>query len=161
LWVITSKHHLLKFVFLLLVRFNLGVPNWSVIYINTAPSTSFLAPLPGIEEEEAPISTTRSHVNLAPSNRNQSEGDFFYKAGHILNFYCANEIKFDVLMDWRLALVFPLCGMHVIFSEFEVSIEGGFGGMAEAHNSPLHECTTSYTDRRWHIACAKIDITIF
>jgi hypothetical protein len=37
----------------------LGVPNWSVIYINTAPSTSFLAPLPGIEEEEAPTSTTR------------------------------------------------------------------------------------------------------
>jgi hypothetical protein len=58
-----SKHHLLKFGFLLLVRLNLGftteerlaavlilpslgVPNWSVIYINTAPSTSFLAPLP-------------------------------------------------------------------------------------------------------------------
>jgi hypothetical protein len=27
----------------------------------------FLAPLPGIEEEEAPTSTTRSHVNLAPT----------------------------------------------------------------------------------------------
>jgi hypothetical protein len=27
----------------------------------------FLAPLPGIEEEEAPTSTTHSHVNLAPS----------------------------------------------------------------------------------------------
>jgi hypothetical protein len=27
--------------------------------------------LPGIEEEEAPTSTTRSHVNLAPSNSNQ------------------------------------------------------------------------------------------
>jgi hypothetical protein len=25
---------------------SLGVPNWSVIYINTAPSISFLAPLP-------------------------------------------------------------------------------------------------------------------
>jgi hypothetical protein len=52
-----SKHHLLKFGFLLLVQFNLGfttegrlaavliipslgVPNWSVIYINTAPSTA-------------------------------------------------------------------------------------------------------------------------
>jgi hypothetical protein len=33
------------------------------------PSTSFLAPLPGIEEEEAPTSTTRSHVNLAPSKK--------------------------------------------------------------------------------------------
>jgi hypothetical protein len=50
-----SKHHLLKFGFLLLVRLNLGfitegrlavvlitpslgVPNWSVIYINTTPS---------------------------------------------------------------------------------------------------------------------------
>jgi hypothetical protein len=47
-----------------LITPSLGVPNWSVIYIiNTAPSTSFLAPLPGIEEEEAPTSTTRSHVN--------------------------------------------------------------------------------------------------
>jgi hypothetical protein len=27
----------------------------------------FLAPLPGIEEEEAPTLTTRSHVNLAPA----------------------------------------------------------------------------------------------
>jgi hypothetical protein len=52
-----SKHHLLKFGFLLLVQFNLGfttegrlaavliipslgVPNWSVININTAPSTA-------------------------------------------------------------------------------------------------------------------------
>jgi hypothetical protein len=25
---------------------SLGVPNWSVIYINTAPSISFMAPLP-------------------------------------------------------------------------------------------------------------------
>jgi hypothetical protein len=49
-----SKHHLLKFGFLLLVRYtlvsqlredlllliipSLGVPNWSVIYINTTPS---------------------------------------------------------------------------------------------------------------------------
>jgi hypothetical protein len=38
--------------------------------IDLAPS-SFLAPLPGIEEEEAPISNTRSPVNLAPSNNNQ------------------------------------------------------------------------------------------
>jgi hypothetical protein len=36
-------------------------------FINSAPS-SFLAPLPGIEEEEAPTSNTRSPVNLAPSN---------------------------------------------------------------------------------------------
>jgi hypothetical protein len=33
---------------------SLGVPNWSVIYIiNTAPSTSFLAPLPGREKTSA------------------------------------------------------------------------------------------------------------
>jgi hypothetical protein len=33
---------------------SLGVPNWSVIYIiNTAPSTSFLAPLPGIKKTSA------------------------------------------------------------------------------------------------------------
>jgi hypothetical protein len=30
-----------------LITPSLGVPNWPVIYINTAPSTSFLAPLPG------------------------------------------------------------------------------------------------------------------
>jgi hypothetical protein len=35
--------------------------------IITTPSTSFLTPLPGIEEEEAPTSTTLSHVNLAPA----------------------------------------------------------------------------------------------
>jgi hypothetical protein len=34
-----------------LITPSLGVPNWSVIYINTAPSTSFLVPLPGTEEE--------------------------------------------------------------------------------------------------------------
>jgi hypothetical protein len=28
---------------------------------------NFLAPLPGIEEKEAPTSTTLSHVNLAPA----------------------------------------------------------------------------------------------
>jgi hypothetical protein len=30
-----------------LITPSLGVTNWSVIYINTSPSTSFLAPLPG------------------------------------------------------------------------------------------------------------------
>jgi hypothetical protein len=32
---------------------SLGVPNRSVIYINTAPSTSFLAPLPGRKKTSA------------------------------------------------------------------------------------------------------------
>jgi hypothetical protein len=32
---------------------SLGVPNWSVTYINTAPSTSFLAPLPGRKKTSA------------------------------------------------------------------------------------------------------------
>jgi hypothetical protein len=51
-----------------LITPSLGVPNWSVIYIiNTAPPTSFLAPLPGSKEEEAPTSTTFSHVNYAPA----------------------------------------------------------------------------------------------
>jgi hypothetical protein len=41
-----------------LITPSLGVPNWPVIYIiNTAPPISFLVPLPGIEEEEAPTST--------------------------------------------------------------------------------------------------------
>jgi hypothetical protein len=65
------------------IKPSLGVSNWPVIYfINytptsslapfiTTPSTSFLAPLPGNEEEEAPTSNTRSPVNLAPSNSNQ------------------------------------------------------------------------------------------
>jgi hypothetical protein len=50
---------------------SLGVSNWPVIYIiNTEPPTSFLAPLPGkFEEEEAPTSTTFSHVNYAPAKR--------------------------------------------------------------------------------------------
>jgi hypothetical protein len=42
----------------------LGFPTgWSF----TTHQANFLAPLPGIEEEEAPTSTTRSHVNLAPA----------------------------------------------------------------------------------------------
>jgi hypothetical protein len=37
-----------------LITPSLGVPNWSVIYIiNTAPSTSFVAPLPGREKTSA------------------------------------------------------------------------------------------------------------
>jgi hypothetical protein len=32
---------------------SLGVTNWSIIYINTAPSTSFLAPLPGRKKTSA------------------------------------------------------------------------------------------------------------
>jgi hypothetical protein len=35
--------------------------------VKHAPAANFLAPLSGIEEEEAPTSTTLSHVNLAPS----------------------------------------------------------------------------------------------
>jgi hypothetical protein len=42
----------------------LGFPTgWSF----TTHQANFLAPLPGIEEEEAPTSTTLSHVNLAPA----------------------------------------------------------------------------------------------
>jgi hypothetical protein len=53
-----------------LITPSLGVPKWPVIYIiNTKPPTSFLAPLPGIEEEEAPTSTTFSHINYAPANK--------------------------------------------------------------------------------------------
>jgi hypothetical protein len=42
-----------RLVVVLIIPF-LGVPNWSVIYImNTAPSTSFLAPLPGRKKTSA------------------------------------------------------------------------------------------------------------
>jgi hypothetical protein len=34
---------------------------------STRHQAVFLAPLPGIEEEEAPTSTTRSHINYAPA----------------------------------------------------------------------------------------------
>jgi hypothetical protein len=62
------------------IKPSLGVSNWPVIYFinytptsslalfNTAPSTSFLVPLPGTEEEEAPTLNICSPVNLAPSN---------------------------------------------------------------------------------------------
>jgi hypothetical protein len=36
-----------------LITPSLGVPNWSVIYINTAPSTSFVALLPGRKKTSA------------------------------------------------------------------------------------------------------------
>jgi hypothetical protein len=39
--------------------------------ITHAPAANFLAPLPGIEEEEAPTSTTLSDVNLAPAAGNK------------------------------------------------------------------------------------------
>jgi hypothetical protein len=44
--------------------------------IDLAPS-SFLAPLPGIEEEEAPTSNTSSPVNLEPSNSNQQHQESY------------------------------------------------------------------------------------
>jgi hypothetical protein len=47
---------------------SIGVPNWSVIYINTAPSTSFLAPLLGIYEEEAPTSTWHHQTAISDAN---------------------------------------------------------------------------------------------
>jgi hypothetical protein len=37
----------------MLITPSLGIPNWSVIYINTAPSTSFLVPLPGRKKTSA------------------------------------------------------------------------------------------------------------
>jgi hypothetical protein len=56
----------------------------------------FLAPLPGIEEEEAPTSITCSHVNLAPAiflaplpgkSGRLLQGEFFAHTSFTL-FYC-------------------------------------------------------------------------
>jgi hypothetical protein len=67
--------------------------------IITVPPTSFLAPLLGIEEEEAPTSNTRSPINLAPSNATSFlaplpgksgrplQGEFFARTSFTL-FYC-------------------------------------------------------------------------
>jgi hypothetical protein len=63
----------------------LGFPTGRSFYIiNTAPPTSFLAPLPGSEEEEAPTLNTRFHVNLAPSNAIKFSGAV---AGEKEDFY--------------------------------------------------------------------------
>jgi hypothetical protein len=43
---------------------------------------NFLAPLPGLEEEEAPTSTTFSHVNYAPA---------LYKPLHLEAQHCLQE----------------------------------------------------------------------
>jgi hypothetical protein len=52
-----------------LITPSLGVPNWSVIYIiNTAPSTSFLAPLLGTEEEEEAPTSTTCQQNITGAN---------------------------------------------------------------------------------------------
>jgi hypothetical protein len=61
-----------------LITPSLGVPNWSVIYIiNTAPSTSFRAPLSGTEEAEAPSSTKRQqNINKFSSAIAGEEEDF-------------------------------------------------------------------------------------
>jgi hypothetical protein len=48
-----------------LITPSLGVPNWSVIYIiNTAPSTSFLAPLPGRKKTSARGVSHAQYFNL-------------------------------------------------------------------------------------------------
>jgi hypothetical protein len=48
-----------------------------VIHINrTSTSNNFLAPLPGIEEEEAPTSTTFSHVNYIFSRQLRASRQF-------------------------------------------------------------------------------------
>jgi hypothetical protein len=44
-------------------------------HVNLAPAALFLAPLPGTEEEEAPTSTTLSHVNLAPADGELADRD--------------------------------------------------------------------------------------
>jgi hypothetical protein len=48
-------------------------------YINTAPPTSFLAPLPGIKEEEAPTSTMRQQNINKLSGAVAGEKEDFYK----------------------------------------------------------------------------------
>jgi hypothetical protein len=58
--IVCSSPERLNFGFLtkgnldaIFIKPSFGVPNWPVIYfINSVASTSFLAPLPGIEEEE-------------------------------------------------------------------------------------------------------------
>jgi hypothetical protein len=55
----------------------LGFPTgWSF----TTHQALFLAPLPGIEEEEAPTSTTLSHVNYAPAGLHATKGLLHQKA---------------------------------------------------------------------------------
>jgi hypothetical protein len=55
-----------KLAAIFIKTFSWGFPTGRHFYfINSTPS-SFLAPLPGIEEEEAPTSNTRFPVNLAP-----------------------------------------------------------------------------------------------
>jgi hypothetical protein len=66
-WFLTEG----KLAAIFIKTFSWGFPTGRLFYfINSAPS-SFLALLPGIEEEEAPTSNTSSPVNLAPSNNNQ------------------------------------------------------------------------------------------
>jgi hypothetical protein len=58
--------------------------------IITAPPTSFLAPLPGIEEEEAPPINSAPSSFLAPLPRKSGrplQGEFFARTSFTL-FYC-------------------------------------------------------------------------
>jgi hypothetical protein len=76
----------------------LGFPTgWS---FTTQQATSFLAPLPGIEEEEAPTSTTFSHVNYTPASSNYPLGRIALNVcfGNRQN-YRREKLDFEV-MDW-------------------------------------------------------------
>jgi hypothetical protein len=69
-----------------------------------ASSNNFLAPLPGIEEEEAPTSTTFSHINYAPA-LNPMKCVFGVPAGQVLGFIVShrgikvNSEKIKAILD--------------------------------------------------------------
>jgi hypothetical protein len=59
-WFLTER----KLVAVLIIP-SLGVPNWAVIYINTAPQSSyFLAPLPGRKKKTSARGVLHAHPSL-------------------------------------------------------------------------------------------------
>jgi membrane-bound metal-dependent hydrolase YbcI (DUF457 family) len=82
---------------------SLGVPNWSVIYINTAPSTSFLAPLPGRKKTSARgVSHTQSFTLFLFCFVLFLLASFYQKYKKISSFIVAFIYLLLVLLEWVL-----------------------------------------------------------
>jgi hypothetical protein len=88
---------------------SLGVPNWSVIYINTAPSTSFLVPLSGRKKTSARgVSHAQSFTLFLFCFTLFLLASFYQKYKKIVSFIVAFIYLLLILLEWVL-LKTPSC----------------------------------------------------
>jgi hypothetical protein len=118
----------------------LGVPNWSVIYfINPVASSSFLAPLSGIEEEEEAPSSTRHQLFSSAVAREEwkttARGVF---CTHILYFVIVllYFIYLTCIVLYQKPKKFRILGSYFYLSAFS------FAEMANPESTKLCEFTS-------------------